>query len=117
MALKIRRQNTSILDTFNDEDIQKEYDTMKVPIIADNIDDAYEIYKNGNGVYTGYQPKSLKELKEWIWKQHRNGVKKLDVSWIDVSGLTDLSKCFYLCTSFTEINGLDNWDVRNVYYM
>ena len=38
MALKIRRQNTSILDTFNDEDIQKEYDTMKVPIIADNID-------------------------------------------------------------------------------
>ena len=122
MALKIRRQNTSILDTFNDEDIQKEYDKMKLAIIADDIFDAYEIYQKKKDyekdIYF-YKPKSLEELKYWIKKQNRQKVEKLDVSWIDVSDMTSLRNCFSNTEDqvgyfFTEINGLNKWDVKNV---
>jgi hypothetical protein len=44
MALKIRRNNTSILDTFNDEDIQNEYDTIKLSMIDNSFED-YQKYK------------------------------------------------------------------------
>ena len=96
MSLKIRRNNTSILDTFNDEDIQKEYDTMKVPIIADNIEEAYQKYRQFKSmdICSCYKPKSLDELKDWIKEQNDNGEVVLDVSWIDVSDMTDLSSCF-----------------------
>ena len=72
--------------------------------------DSIKDLKVTNGVKPKYKVKDKEELKEII----RNAAPDEDLNYLDVSGITDMSKLFY----GSEFNGdISKWDVSNVKYM
>lgn len=78
------------------------------------INEAFKRYTKmrNDEAYTPYVVKDVNAFKKFL-KYHGSKKTSIDVSWVDVSNLTEFAQIFSGCKTLEYIIGLNKWDVSN----